>query len=147
MWRGTLGVLLLLGTAELSAQEPPAHLPMCVTDAAARHFEAQVRYLLSATDSASRATLAERGLAPTAEDSAQLVSEERVCTLASVAYAGSAAAARGMTAPFPVSVVRVPGRFLVQLGGRAEVVVLDETFRTVGSMSLRVPDRETNPSP
>jgi hypothetical protein len=52
-----------------------------------------------------------------------------------------------MTAPFPVSVVRVPGRFLVQLGGRAEVVVLDETFRTVGSMSLRVPDRETNPSP
>jgi hypothetical protein len=146
MPRGTLGVLLVLGVAELRAQEPPAHLIICVTDAAARHFEAQVRFLLSAGDSASRTALAEQGLTPGAVDSVQLVTEEKVCTLASIAYAGSAADARGMNAPFPVSVVRAPGRLLVQLGGREEVVVLDEEYRPVGRLSLRVPDPATSPS-
>lgn len=146
MARGTLGVLLVLGAAELGAQEPPAHLPICVTDLAARHFEAQVKYLLSTRDSANRAALAERGLTPGAIDSIQLVTEERACTLASIAFAGAAADARGMTAPFPVSVVRAPGRLLVQLGGREEVVVLDEEYRLVGRLSLRVPDPATSPT-
>jgi hypothetical protein len=145
MPRGTLGVLLVLGAAELGAQEPPAHLTICVTDAAARHFEAQVRYLLSASDSAGRAALAEWGLTPGPVDSVQLVTEEQACTLASIAYAGSAADARGMTAPFPVSVVRAPGRLLVQLGGREEVVVLDVEYRPVGRLSLRVPDPAASP--
>jgi hypothetical protein len=146
MSRGILGLLVVVGTAELGAQEPPAHLPICVTDAAARHFEAQLRYLLAAADSGGRAVLAERGLAPAPPDSVKLVSEERVCTLSSVAYAGSAAAARGMTAPFPVSVVRAPRRLLVQLGGRGEVVVLDEAFRPIGAFSLPLPDGISSPS-
>ena len=146
MPRGTLGVLLILGAAELGAQEPPAHLPICVTDLAARHFEAQVRYLLSTRDSANQAALAARGLMPGAVDSVRLVTEEQVCMLASVAYAGSATVARGMTAPFPVSVVRAPGRLLVQLGGRGEVVVLDDDYRPVGTLSLSVPDPAASPS-
>jgi hypothetical protein len=146
MSRIAAGLLLCLGGAPLYGQEPPAHLPMCVTDEAARHLEAQVRYLLSATDSASRARLAEQSLAPAPADSVQLVSEEQICTLSSIAYAGAARAARGMAGPFPVSVVSAPGRLLVQLGGRAEVVVLDETFRPVGSIAFSQPEHPSSPS-
>lgn len=146
MSRIAVGLLLCLGSAPLHSQEPPAHLPMCVTDEGARHLEAQVRYLLSATDSASRARLAEQSLAPAPADSVQLVSEEQVCTLSSIAYAGSARAARGMTGPFPVSVVSAPGRLLVQLGGRAEVVVLDETYRPLGSIAFSQSNRPSSPS-
>ncbi|TFG48640.1 MAG: hypothetical protein E4H38_06160 [Gemmatimonadales bacterium] len=146
MSRVAIGLLLCLGGTTLYAQEPPAHLPMCVTDEGARHLEAQVRYLLSATDSAGRARLAEQSLAPAPADSVQLVSEEQVCTLSSIAYAGSARAARGMTGPFPVSVVRAPGRLLVQLGGRAEVVVLDEAFRSLGSIAFGQPEHPSRPS-
>jgi hypothetical protein len=146
MSRVTIGLLLCLGSTRLCAQEPPAHLPMCVTDEGARHLEAQVRYLLSANDSASRARLAAESLAPAPADSVQLVSEEQVCTLSSIAYAGSATAARGMTGPFPVSVVRAPGRLLVQLGGRAEIVVLDEAYRPLGSIALGQPEHSSSPS-
>jgi len=146
MSRVAVALVLCLSGAPLCAQEPPAHLPMCVTDEGARHLEAQVRYLLSATDSASRARLAEQSLAPAPADSVQLVSEEQVCTLSSIAYAGAARAARGMTGPFPVSVVSAPGRLLVQLGGRAEVVVLDETFRLVGSIAFSRPEQPSSPS-
>jgi len=146
MSRIAFALVLFLGGAQLWAQEAPAHLPMCVTDEAARHLEAQIRYLLSPTDSASRARLAEQSLAPAPADSVQLVSEEQVCTLSSIAYAGAARAARGMTGPFPVSVVSAPGRLLVQLGGRAEVVVLDEAFRPLGSIALGRPEQPSNPS-
>jgi hypothetical protein len=146
MSRIAAGLLLCLGGAPLYGQEPPAHLPMCVTDEAARHLEAQVRYLLSVTDSAGRARLAQQSLAPAPADSVQLVSEERTCILSSIAYAGSARAARGMTGPFPVSVVSVPGRLLVQLGGRAEVVILDQAFRPLGSIAFGQPDPPSSPS-
>jgi hypothetical protein len=51
-----------------------------------------------------------------------------------------------MTAPFPVSVVRAPRRLLVQLGGRDEVVVLDEAFRPIGAFSLPLQDGISSPS-
>ena len=48
----------------------------------------------------------------------------------------AAAAAPGIDPPFPVAVVHAPGRLLVQLGGKPEVVVLDESFRPLGTLSL-----------
>lgn len=132
----------LISVPRAGAQEAPSHLPLCVADSAAAHLEARLRYLLAAPDSATRHRLGAQGLSAAPEDSVRLVTEERVCTLASVAYA-SATDSPGVTPPFPVAVVRAPGRYLVQLVGRPGVVVLDRNFQPLGrwTPAATPPDR------
>jgi hypothetical protein len=135
-----LHLLLTLIPVLAGAQEPPSHLSVCETDAAARAFLARVRYLLSTTDSDGRARLHSLSLAPTPAGEVTLVIEEPVCLAAASAYAANAHRATGLHPPFPVAIVRVPGRFLVQLGGvtpeqsdQWEVEIFDSLFRRLAS--------------
>jgi hypothetical protein len=121
-------------------QEPPSHFPVCSSDTTARAFLARVRYLLSATDPAGRAHLDSLSLAPTPSEEVSLVIEEPLCLAAASAYAASAHRTAGLNPPFPVAIVRVPGRFLVQLGGvtpresdQWEVEIFDPVFRRLAS--------------
>jgi hypothetical protein len=128
-----LALLALLGARVGAAQEAPAHLPMCVTDSAARHFEDQVRYLLSPGDPAAESRLRGQGLTPARGEAISLVSEERVCVLASTGYAE--ALESGLDPPFAVAVVRVPGALLVELIGKPGIVVLDDNFRPLARLA------------
>ena len=123
----------VLGAVHAAAQEPPAHFPTCEADSTARAFLDRVRYLLSTADSARRAGLS---LAEHRPEEAALVMEESVCLAAARAYASQARLAVALAAQFPVAVVRVGARYLVQPGGLTgaeteawEVVVFDPAFR------------------
>jgi hypothetical protein len=115
------------------AQEPPAHFPTCDADSTARAFLARVRYLLATADSTERVRLS---LVAVHAEEPTLVMEEPICLAAARAYAGQAHVPTPLAAPFPVAVVRIGGRYLVQPGGLTgteaaawEVVVFDEAFR------------------
>jgi hypothetical protein len=115
------------------AQEPPAHFPTCDADSTARAFLARVRYLLATADSAERVRLS---LVAMQAEEPVLVMDEPVCLAAARGYAGQARVPSPPAAPFPVAVVRIGRRYLVQPGGLSgaeaaawEVVVFDEAFR------------------
>lgn len=116
-----------------ASQEPPAHFPTCDADSTARAFLARVGYLLATADSTERVRLS---LVPVQAEEPALVMEEPLCLAAARAYAGQARVPSPLAAPFPVAVVRVGRRYLVQPGGLTgteatswEVVVFDEAFR------------------
>jgi hypothetical protein len=120
-------------TVRAASQEPPAHFPTCDADSSARAFLTRVRYLLATADSTEVVRLS---LVPGQLEEPTLVMDEPLCLAAARAYAAQARVPSPVTAPFPVAVVRVGRRFLVQPGGLTgadvaawEVVVFDEAFR------------------
>lgn len=132
---------LLAGWADpAAAQEPRNHIPFCSNDSSSTRFVTQVRYLVSGTDSASRARQAAVGLEPMAPEEVTIVVEDAVCVDASAAYAREARWVKVMPPPFPVAVVRARDRYLVQLvdtagrdAPRWEVVVFDRVFNRLAS--------------
>lgn len=133
------GALLL---SPLAGQEPPAHLPMCTSDSLAGSFLLRVRYLLSATDTASAGKRTRFGVGGVPADAARLVLDEPVCLQAASAYAASVHRRAGLHAPFPMVVVQAGGRYFAQLAGltgadldRWDVVVLDPVYRLIATWS------------
>jgi hypothetical protein len=92
-----------------------------------------VRYLLATADSAERVRLS---LVAAEAEEPVLVMDEPICLAAARAYAGQARVPSALATSFPVAVVRVGRRYLVQPGGLTgteaaawEVVVFDQAFR------------------
>lgn len=114
--------------------------PLCLTGPLADTFLVQVRQMLSSQDSFPASIRREHRLPKVPSDHVHLVTNERVCAEASLAYARDAGPAADKEPPFPVAVAAAGDLFVVELGETAgrdvsywESVVYDRRWRRLAS--------------
>ncbi len=125
LWLATLG-MGLGPDAMLRAQEPPAHLALCINDDAARRFLDRVRYLVARGDSTAH------------PEHATVEVEEPACRAAAEAYAGIPHRQALPRPPFAIMVVRMDQRYYVQLADSPadpwDIALFDRRFQPLGTV-------------
>jgi len=126
--------LLILGLVTYSGNGP------CLTGSRADTFLVQVRHVLSSSDSFSSGNRRVYGIAAVPRARVHLVTNERLCAAASVAYAKHAGPGADKKPPFAVAVAAADDLFVVELGETAgrdapywEVVIFDRKWRRIAS--------------
>ena len=114
--------------------------PLCLAGPLADTFLVQIRQMVSSPDSFPASIRREHRLPTVPSDHVHLVTDERVCAEASVAYARDAGPGADKEAPFPVAVAAAGDLFVVELGETAgrdvpywETVVYDRKWRRLAS--------------
>jgi hypothetical protein len=114
--------------------------PLCLAGPLADTFLVQIRHMVSSPDSFPASIRREHRLPTVPSDHVHLVTDERVCSEASIAYARDAGPGADKEAPSPVAVVVADDLFVVELGETAgrdapywETVVYDRKWRRLAS--------------